>query len=259
VAFLKGELPLAAQKIKVPKKNTEKAEELLSAFDRLKAWTEEHAVAVSVCVVLLSLVPVAFWGIGMLGQSKERKGQEAYALVFEKWSDKDISDSKAWEGIIPQLEKCIADHPGTRVSMDARLDLAQASFRVGRYEDARRWAAEVVEKASPGNDLKPLARYQLAQYYEMLGKVDEAVAEWEALRKEELSGLNREVDWHIADLYVKKGDYSKAVSHYESALDASGSYPSAPMLQEELAFAKTKIGSASGNTQENGTKADSPG
>jgi predicted negative regulator of RcsB-dependent stress response len=250
---------LAAQKIKVPKKSIEKSEEILSAFDRLKVWTEEHAVLVSVCVVLLSLVPVVFWGVGMLQQSKDRKGQEAYALIFENWSDKDISDSKAWEGIIPQLEKCISAHSGTQAAMDARLDLAQAFFRLGRYEDARKWSAEVVEKTSPDNDLKPLARYQLAQSYETIGKVDEAVAEWEALRKEQFLGLNREVDWHLADLYAKKGDYSKAVSHYESALDASGSYPSTPMLQEELAFAKMKIESAGGSPKEKGAKEDSPG
>jgi len=250
---------VAVQKIKVPKKNIEKTGEILSAFERLKTWTEEHAVAVSICVVLIALIPLVFWGVGMYEQSQERKGREAYALIFENWSDKDISDSNAWGGIIPKLEKCISEHSGTLAAMDARLDLAQAFFRVGRYEDARKLSAEVVEKTGPDNDLKPLARYQLAQSSETLGKVDEAVAEWEALRKEQLSGLNREVDWHLADLYAKKGDYSKAVSHYESALDASGSYPTTPMLQEGLAFAKTKIESAGGSTKEKGAKADSPG
>jgi predicted negative regulator of RcsB-dependent stress response len=256
---LKGEKALGAKKIKVDKKRTDKAEEILSAFDQAKIWAEEHSTLVSAVVVVVLLVPLVFWGFSAYGESKERKAREAYAQAVAGWPEQDTGDAKTWEEIIPKLQKCMEEHSGTKAALDARLDMARAFFHVGRYEDAAKGSSQVIEQAEVGSGLRPLARYQLALAYEMLGKTDEALAQWEALQKEQLSGLKREVDWRLAALYTKKEQYAKAVAHYEEALSAPGAYPSAPLLQEELAFAKTKTGTAGDIKKEEPPKPQNPG
>ena len=104
---------------------------------------------------------------------------------------------------------------------DAQLDLARAYFQTQQYENALNWNKRVLDQLPRDQSLKFLAQYQQAFAYEALGKTDEAIDLWNALKGNESSELNKEADWNIARLYARKGDYAKAAEQYETGAESS--------------------------------------
>jgi len=233
---------LATANLKVVRKNPEKIEEIRSLSQRAKGWAEAHPVPVVGTVVGIFVVLALAWGINSYMHGKDARANADYAKVFRQWSAEKASDPQEWEKLIPELEKFIKEHEGGIPARNAQVDLAQAYFQTKRYEDALKLDNKVLAELPAGNDLRILTRYQLASTYQALGKADEAMAQWTTLKQEPISGMVREVNWHLARLYFAKGDFAKAVEQYEEALKTEGMYPGAPILQEEMATAKLKAG-----------------
>ncbi len=197
-------------------------------LDRNRAWTYG-----SLAVLVVALA--GFWLFASHARSKERRAGERYAGISAQFPDDENADVGRWEGVIPEIEKFIAEHGGTRARVNAQMDLAKACFLLKRYDRALNAATAAIEEAGPKSPLFDLARYQLALIYQEMGKADEALAQWTLLNKDSLQGIGREIEWHLAKIYEGKGDYPKAMEQLEKALNAPGPYPSAPLLSEELA------------------------
>ena len=163
------------------------------------------------------------------------------------------------EKVLPELEKYVAEHKGTKSALNARLDLARAYFEMKRYEDALKWSKGVLDEVSPDSELKPLAAYQVAQTFHALGKTEEALEQWKALKSMGMPGLDREISWYMAKLYAGKGDLSKSIEQYESALKDSGMYPPTAQLQDELSAIKLKTASSSRAPKSAGAHEESKG
>ncbi len=235
---------MGIKKIKIPKKEALKAQKALElaatpAFS--KEWIEQHFNRILAGLVALCLVLGGFWGFNAYGQSKERRAQVDYAKVLQRWPGDDNSTRQAWEKLIPELEKFLADHSGTAPVKDAQLDLARAYFQIQQYENALNWNKKVLDQAAGDQGLKILAQYQQAFTYEALGKTDEAIALWNNLKGTESSELKKEADWNLARLYAQKGEYAKAAEQYEILLKAPGNYPSPALLQDERASLNSKM------------------
>jgi predicted negative regulator of RcsB-dependent stress response len=197
-------------------------------------------------VVALLLLLGVFWGFNAYGSSKDRRARSDYAKVLQKWPGEQNADRQAWQAVITELETYLNEHPGTAPEKDAQLDLARAYFQAGQYENALKCNQKVFNQLPRDQTLKFLAQYQMAFIYEALGKTDEALSQWNGLKGSKASQLDKEADWNIARLYAKKGEYSRAIEQYETALKDPGSYPSAPLIQNELASLKLKIDAPGG-------------
>lgn len=222
--------------------------------ERFKVWMERHSNHVAVSVLALLLILGGLWGMDAYSKSKEKRASAAYAELSREWPPEGVADPKAWEKVISSLEKFVQEHRGTPPALDAQLDLALASFHARRYEDALKWQNKVLADAPAGHSLRLFAGYQMALTYETMGKTDEAIARWTDLQSQGSLGLQREIDWRLGRLYAGKNEYSKAVAHYEKALQMTGTYPNPALLQAELSDLRLKAG-AKGEAP----KAEAPG
>jgi tetratricopeptide (TPR) repeat protein len=231
---------LGARKIKGSKTSFYKTDEILTFSERAADFAREYQnwMIGAAALVLLALIMV--WGINTYSQSKERQAREEYAQVIEQWPAGDLFAFDGWEKLTADLHKVIEDHPGTQTSLNAQLDLAQAYFWMKRYEDSLNTANQLLQKTSTDSALRPLVRYHLALTYEEMGQFDNAVSHWDALARQGVGGLEREVHWHLAKLYSDRGDYAKAIDHFEKALKTTSGYPDPSLIQEQLASARSK-------------------
>jgi predicted negative regulator of RcsB-dependent stress response len=235
---------LGAKKIKIPKKEAlkaQKAMELAANPILSREWLEEYSTRILAGVGALLLVLGILWGFSAYGTSKEQSARLAYSRALQAWPGDTSSDRQAWEKVISDLQAFLKEHSETASMIDARLDLARAYLQTQQYEDALKWNKSVLDNLPRDQDLKFLAQYQQAFILEALGKTDEAITLWTALKGDASSEISKEADWNIARLYARKGEDSKAVEQYETAMKAKGSYPSADLLQLELASLKLKM------------------
>jgi predicted negative regulator of RcsB-dependent stress response len=240
---------LSAKKIKGSKKLFETTEEIITFSQRSADFARENPYWIIAAVGMVLLILGTIWGVNSYNQAKEKRARAEYAQVIEAWPASDFADFKEWNKLVDELEGHISKHQGTQSALNAQLNLAQAYFWMKRYDDSIRTGDRLLAATKPGNSLRPLVLYQLALAYEEAGRSDESLAQWEALTTEGMEGLDREIGWHLARLYAGKKEYSKAVEQYERALQASGGYPAAPMIEEELAMAKLKAEPASNDSQ----------
>jgi predicted negative regulator of RcsB-dependent stress response len=235
---------LGAKKIKISKKEADKiqkAQEFAANPVLSQEWLKEYSTRILAGLGVLLLVVGILWGFNAYGKSKEQRARIDYATVLQSWPGDENSDPQAWGKVISELEAFLKEHSKSATVFDAQLDLARAYFQTQQYEDALKWNKKVLDELPRDQDLKFLAQYQQAFALEALGKMDEAIALWNALKGNAPSEISKEADWNIARLYAGKGDYAKAVEHYELAMKATGGYPAADLLQEELASLKVKM------------------
>jgi predicted negative regulator of RcsB-dependent stress response len=235
---------LGTKKIKISKKEADKiqkAQEIAANPVLSQEWLEEYSTRILAGFGVLLLVVGILWGFNAYGKSKEQRAQTDYARLLQYWPGNENSDPQAWEKVISELEAFLKDQSDTTTVFNAQLDLARAYFQTRQYELALQWNKKVLDKLPRDQDLKFLAQYQQAFALEALGKTDEAITVWNVLKGSASSEISKEADWNIARLYAGKGDYAKAAEQYESAMKATGGYPAADLLQEELASLKLKM------------------
>lgn len=250
---------MSAKKIKGSKKLFETTEEILSFSERATDFARENPYWIIGSVGAILLILGIIWGVNSYNQAKEGRARADYAQVIETWPASDSSNFQEWDKLVAQLQDFTKKHQGTQPALNAQLDLAQAYFWMKRYDESLKVADQLLKETSPGDSLRPLVRYHLALTYEEADRIDESIAQWEALAKEGVEGLDREISWHLARLYSGKKEYSKAVEQYEKALKATSSYPATPMIEEELAMAKLKAEPASKDSQKSSEKQDQKG
>jgi len=235
---------LGAKKIKIPKKEAQKAQKALELAANpvlSREWLEQYATRILAGVGVLLLVVGILWGFDAYGKSKEQRARLEYSKIMQTWPGDESSDRQAWEKVISELQSFLKEHTETASMLDAQLDLARAYFQTQQYQDALKWNKSVLDQLPRDQDLKFLAQYQQAFVLGALGKTDEAITMWNALKGNASSEISKEADWNIARLYAQKGEYSKAAEQYEMAVKAKGNYPSADLLQLELASLKLKM------------------
>jgi predicted negative regulator of RcsB-dependent stress response len=235
---------LGTKKIKISKKEALKAQKAqesaqIPIFSR--EWLEEHASRIFIAAGALLLILGILWGYNAYAASKERRARLDYAKVLQNWPVDENSDRAIWEQVAAELEGFVKEHSGTPPAQDAQLDLARACFQSQQFEKALQWNKKVLDEQPRDDGFKLLAQYQLAATYKALGRVDDAIALWGLIKSKSSPEIAKEADWNLAGLYAGKGEYTKAVEHYESALKASGGYPGSALIQEELASVKLKF------------------
>jgi predicted negative regulator of RcsB-dependent stress response len=242
VALETGEGILSAKKLKGVSTFAPLSSEPAGFVERVKAWAETHTHHIAVAVIVVLVILLGLWGTEAYRNSKEKNARAAYAQLSQGWPKQENFDPKIWEKMIPELEKYIGEHQGTAPALDAQMDLASAYFHTQRYEDALKWEKKILENVPSDDGLRFLATYRMALTYEALGRTDEAIAQWTALKTEGSSGFSREMYWHLGRLYAKKNDHARAIEQYEEALQSTGAYPDSALLQDELSSLKLKAG-----------------
>jgi predicted negative regulator of RcsB-dependent stress response len=233
---------LGTKKVKVIKPVVKKGAALPeeTQIERLKEWADKNYALIVGALALVLFIMFGAWGIGAYQGSKQSRAQADFAVLASRFPIETKGTQADWEKLIPDLQKFIADHKGTRAALNAQLQLAKAFFETQRYDDSIKTATEAMNSAPSGYGVKPLLNYQLAYSYEASGKLDQAVGEWTNLKNSGLMGIEREADWNLGRIYAAKKDFTKAAEMFQMASQAPGDYPPAALVDQELSRAKSK-------------------
>ena len=226
---------MAAGKIKVRKKELQKAEEILGIQTRLADWLQAHLWQVLIGGAGVVLIAVLVLAIGSYRQFGEKRALTQYAQLADKFPGGENPDPRQWEGFVPALKSLVEEYPRTKSALNAQLDLAQALYQLKQYEQALQWDTKNLQRLSEDTTRQALVRCRMALCYQAMNRLDEAIAQLEMLEQQNLAGLLRDVHWQIAQLYAKKQEPTRAAEQYQKALDALGDYPNNALLQEQLA------------------------
>lgn len=223
---------MGAKKIKVRKKDTEKADEILSLTDRVWEWARQHVNVLLGTVGGLFFVLVASWAFGVYSDMKERRAQRDLALLWKETEGLDRKNAAAMEEQLHRVKAVVEGHKGTAAA-GAAVTMARLLFDVGRLEEALQWYERARKDFPKESGADVLIDYGRLLCLETLGRVDEALVGWAALAEKVEGGLKRECLWRQARLAYEKGDRDKAVELYEAALAVKGFYPEDGFLKAE--------------------------
>ena len=129
---------------------------------------------------------------------------------------------KAWgnedyETAAKEFEHFLEVYPTGNESLDARFQLANVYYlHLKRYEEARAQYSEFINQ-SPSHPNVPLARERLAEVLTELGRLYEAIAEYENLNPQD-EQERRRIRLKIAELYYDQKNYSQALTEYEKVI-----------------------------------------
>jgi predicted negative regulator of RcsB-dependent stress response len=222
-------------KIKANGKDARKIEDTLKTPEEAMDWLQARRQWFLGGGIALLVVLVMVWAFTSYGQVRGRRAQMQYAQTLSKLGNQQNPDAQMWAPVIAELKSLCENFRGTRAALSAQLDLAQAYYQTGQYDQAILWDQKNLQDLKPNPATQALARFRLVLSYRALNKLDEALAHCEILQQTALPGLSREVQWQTGQLYAIKRDTAKAAEHFQKALEAGGTYPADGIIQEGLA------------------------
>ncbi len=230
---------MAKQKIKSNPKDVQKevrrGGDLIMVPEQAVSWirARQHWFIGGGIGLLVAIVLV--WGYTSYEQVRERRAQMQYAHTLGKLANQQNPDVPAWGPLISELKSLCEQYRGTRAARTAQVDLAQAYFQTGQYDQAIVWDQKNLHnfKATPA--AQALVRRRLVMSYRALNQLDEALTQCAALEKAAGPALAREVQWQLGQLFAAKHDFAKAAEHFHKALEQEGTYPADGIIQAGLA------------------------
>jgi predicted negative regulator of RcsB-dependent stress response len=159
---------------------------------------------VLICAVVLVLGWISF---DYYSGVQEKKGASLLASSLE---------NEATEQRTQALEKVIAEYGRTSAARWAKIELAHLDYKDGRFDAAAAKYSEVLEKLPADNPLVPLTRLNLAQSYEEENLFDQAIKQYDQLKK--TAGFTNQAYLGLARMYMAKKDPVKARGAYQELL-----------------------------------------
>jgi predicted negative regulator of RcsB-dependent stress response len=247
---------LGTRKIKRKKTESERTEEMRTMLDRTAIWVRERINVILGVAAGVLVIALAVWGLRLYGDLQEQWAGEAYAEAMRVYPGIEATDPQAWNRVIEELGKMVEKHSGTEAALSARLTLANACYRADRPEEALEHLQEAERRIGRDHKLAGMVDYQLGIVYQVLDRPDEALDEWKDLLARGNPKLEREIHWHMARIYERKGEYGKAREQYKQALETPGRYPDALLLEHALDRTARKAPVAAGEKTSSRVEAD---
>jgi predicted negative regulator of RcsB-dependent stress response len=116
------------------------------------------------------------------------------------------------------LENVIKDYGRTDAARWSKLELAHLDYGEGRFEAAAAKYKEILDALPAGNSLEPLARLNLGQSYEQAGQYDQAIVQYNLLKKS--LGFSNQAFLGLGRMYMAKEDPVQARKVYEELLSS---------------------------------------
>ena len=101
----------------------------------------------------------------------------------------------------------------------------------GRFEAAAAKYQETINALPAGNSLEPLARLNLGQSYEQAGQYDQAIAQYNLLKKS--TGFTSQAYLGLGRMYLAKEDPVQARKVYKELLGSLEETPD-PVLKSQI-------------------------
>ncbi len=158
------------------------------------------------CVVVVVLAWVIF---DYYTEIQEKKGASLLATGLQ---------TEAAEQRVEVLESVIRDYGRTDAARWSKLELAHLDFKAGKFDTAAGKYKEIVDSLPTDISLVPLTRLNMAQSYEQAGQYDQAIPQYELLKKS--IGFASQAYLALGRIYMMQGEAQKARKAYEELLSS---------------------------------------
>jgi predicted negative regulator of RcsB-dependent stress response len=184
-------------------------------------------------ILIAVIVAIGAWSL--YGSYVENKLKESSsALAIAKKEPENVRTAA--------LQKVISDFSGTKAALWAMVELAHLDMKNKQYAAAAEKYTSVRADISDSDPLYPLLTFGVAQAMEMENKLDQAYAEYFALK--DIKGFENIGYLGVARIREMQGDLDKALAHYEEyRATITGENLNSPdmlFLQEKITNLKTK-------------------
>ena len=156
------------------------------------------------CIVVLALAWIFY---DYYTELQENKGASllASAMQTEATGERTL-----------MLASVVNDYSRTDAARWSRLELAHLDYQEGRFDAAIAKYEEIIDKLSTDSSLLPLVRTNLAQSYEEIGQYEQAIAQYNLLKKS--IGFKEEAHLALGRIYIARDEPAQARKEYEELL-----------------------------------------
>lgn len=123
---------------------------------------------------------------------------------------------------VKRFKLIVYKYPKTTVEKEALLWLAQYEMKNSQYEEAVVYYTRLLDHF-PDNPQNDQIHYELGQAYEILGAVDQSLAQYKAVSDKD-PALSSKVKLAIAGIFSKEFDSQKALNAYENIVATTPEY-----------------------------------
>lgn len=237
---------MSGKKIKIRKKDSERAEEILGKTDVLLEWITNNQQLTIVLAVAVVLIPLIFWGYNWYGRSQNQTALRAYTEARQELeASEQASGTKPAapsDAALERLARVARDYGNSRIAALACMDLGRSYYAAGDYEQALAWFDEATKHLPQESLLSLLASYHAALCYREQGKREEAAGLLAKIQDRVPAELKREFHWQAGLTFDAGKDYQQALDNYDRALEAEGAYPPKPLLEQRRLADQRKLG-----------------
>jgi len=142
---------------------------------------------------------------------------------------------------LPVLEEVVNDFSRTDTALWGKLELANLDYQNGAYDWAIVKYEEIITKLPSGSSLVPLVRLNLAQSYEETTQYDQAISQYNLLKK--ATGFREESHLALGRIYKEKDDLPQARQEYEELLSTMED-GAAPQIRSKVQALLNSLGAA---------------
>jgi tetratricopeptide (TPR) repeat protein len=240
----RGDKDLNGKKIKVRKKDSERADEFFGKTSVLTNWVKGHRQLTVAVVAGVAVILLAAWGYNWYSQSRELAAVKAYTQALDSAPGGADAGAVLSDDSLRKLTNIAEKYKSGKIAVLAEMDLGRACYAKGDYQKALGWFQTATSHLDKKSFLSLLATYHEALCYREMGKIPEAIEHLEAIQGQMPANLKREFHWQAALTYELAKDFRKAADNYQRALEAEGSFPSKALIEERMLTDQREVGAA---------------
>ena len=221
---------------KIRKKDLKKPDEFITLSSRVITWSRDNMRFVLGALGGVALIIVIVAGVFAFRAQKEARARalygEAIALYPEAPSGKDAAG--AYKAVAAKLEEVKNRYGSTSTGTNAFVDLGNVYFQIGEYDQAISCYLDFLGRTDSRNALSSLVLESLGETYEAKGSYEDALEVYQRLAQKGAPIYQAQAQLYLGRVYEALGDQDKAMSHYETYLNANPATPFSESLRIKL-------------------------
>jgi predicted negative regulator of RcsB-dependent stress response len=187
----------------------------------LVAYIRKNSRNLQIGLICLAVLVFSWIFFDYYTEMQEKKGASLLASGLQ---------TESTEQRVELLENVIRDYGRTDAARWSKLELAHLEYKEGRFAAAAAKYKEILDDLPAGNSLVPLTRLNLAQSYEQAGQYDEAIAQFNLLKKS--VGFTNQAYMALGRIYMAKDDPVQVRKVYEELLKSLNDTPDPVLISQ---------------------------
>jgi tetratricopeptide (TPR) repeat protein len=214
------------------------SDEFVSFWEHLYEKAAPYARAIAIVSVTALVIVFVVWGLSTWVEKRSEGAAELFGRAVKIYDAELLTDgveppksddespiprfktaAERAQATLDALDELDKKFGSTDVARDALVFRAGVKFDAAQYDDAEALYRKVLERAPKDPSVQALAREGIGLCAEAKGKLDDALAAYQATEPSTGDFYRDRALYDEARVYVKKGDKKKAVELYKEVLD----------------------------------------